>query len=327
MSVSLEYLQRCSVQTGYQVPPLEKIVRLGDMAGDVARHPLLGRVLTLKGGTALNLCFGPPKRLSVDLDFNYTGHRDREKMLVDRQRVEEAVSELARRKGYRVQQSRDAFAGRKFYLVYRSVLGPEERIELDLNFLFRVPIAGTRKGELWQPGELDRPEVRMISLQEIVIGKMLAMLDRGAARDVWDLANLPEPANDVRGLPSFRAWFIALSAILDHPLPTYTLNRLEGLVTQRAVVEQLAPLLSVDAPLRAEDLVKPAWAEISEFLTLKPNESSYIASIERGEVRPDTLFVDDPEAAERLAQHPAVLWKVANVRAHLKRRRPGNSAS
>ena len=36
MSVSLEYLQRCSLQTGYQVPPLEKIVRLGDMAGDVA---------------------------------------------------------------------------------------------------------------------------------------------------------------------------------------------------------------------------------------------------------------------------------------------------
>jgi predicted nucleotidyltransferase component of viral defense system len=327
MSVSQEYLQRCSVQTGYRVPPLEKIVRLGDLAGDVARHPLLGRVLALKGGTALNLCFGPPKRLSVDLDFNYTGHRDREKMLVDRQRVEEAVVELARRKGYRVQLSRNAFAGRKFYLVYRSVLGPEERLELDLNFLFRVPIAATRKGELWQPGELDRPEVRMISLQEIVIGKMLAMLDRGAARDVWDLANLPEPANDVRGLPSFRAWFIALSAILDHPLPTYTLNRLEGLVTQRAVVEQLAPLLSVDAPLRAEDLVKPTWAEISEFLTLKPNESSYIASIERGEVHPEMLFVDDPEAAQRLAEHPAILWKVANVRAHLKKRRPGNSAN
>ena len=327
MSVSLEYLQRCSVQTGYQVPPLEKIVRLGDMAGDVARHPLLGRVLALKGGTALNLCFGPPKRLSVGLDFNYTGHRDREKMLVDRQRVEQAVGELASRKGYRVQLSRNAFAGRKFYLVYRSVLGPEERLELDLNFLFRVPIAGTRRGELWQPGELDRPEVRMISLQEIAIGKMLTMLDRGAARDVWDLANLPEPANDVRGLPSFRAWFIGLSAILDHPLPTYTLNRLEGLVTERAVVEQLAPLLSVDAPPRADNLVKQAWAEISEFLTLKPNEGSYIDSIERGEVRPEMLFMDDPEAAQRLAQHPAILWKVANVRAHVKRRRPGNSGN
>jgi hypothetical protein len=79
MNVSLEYLQRCSAQTGYQVPPLEKVVRLGEMAGDVERHPFLGKVLALKGGTALNLCFGPPKRLSVDLDFELsrTWHRAR----------------------------------------------------------------------------------------------------------------------------------------------------------------------------------------------------------------------------------------------------------
>ena len=320
MNVSLEYLERCSAQTGYPVSPLEKVVRLGEMAGDVARHPFLGSVLALKGGTALNLCFGPPKRLSVDLDFNYTGHRDREKMLADRPRVEQAVAELARRKGYRVQQSRDAFAGRKIYLVYRSVLGPEERIELDLNFLFRVPIAGTEQGELWQPGELDRPKVRMVGLQEIVAGKMLAMLDRGAARDVWDLANLPAPANDAKGLPSFRALFIALAAILDHPLPTYTLSRLKGLVTERTVVEQLAPMLAVDAPPRADDLVKQAWAVHSEFMTLRPNEAAYIASIERGELRPELLFPDDPETAQRMAEHPAILWKVTNVRAHLARR-------
>ncbi len=320
MNVSLEYLERCSAQTGYPVSPLEKVVRLGEMAGDVARHPFLGSVLALKGGTALNLCFGPPKRLSVDLDYNYTGHRDREKMLADRPRVEQAVAELARRKGYRVQQSRDAFAGRKIYLIYRSVLGPEERIELDLNFLFRVPIAGTEQGELWQPGELDLPEVRMVGLQEIVAGKMLAMLDRGAARDVWDLANLPAPANDAKGLPSFRALFIAFAAILDHPLPTYTLSRLKGLVTERTVVEQLAPMLAVDAPPRADDLVKQAWAVLSEFMTLRPNEAAYIASIERGELRPELLFPDDPETAQRIAEHPAILWKVTNVRAHLARR-------
>lgn len=327
MNVSLEYLERCSAQTGYPVPPLEKVVRLGEMAGDVARHPFLGSVLALKGGTALNLCFGPPKRLSVDLDFNYTGHRDREKMLADRPRVEQAVAELAMRKGYRVQQSRDAFAGRKIYLIYRSVLGPEERIELDLNFLFRVPIAGTEQGELWQPGELDRPEVRTVSLQEIVVGKMLAMLDRGASRDVWDLANLPAPANDVKGLPSFRAWFIALAAILDHPLPTYTLSRLKGLVTERAVVEQLAPMLAVDAPPRADDLVKQAWAVLSEFMTLRANEAAYIASIERGELRPELLFPDDREAAQRIAEHPAILWKLTNVRAHLARRAKKHSGA
>ena len=81
MSVSLEYLTQCAAETGYRVEPLEKVVRLGNLAGDIARHPLLGPVLALKGGTALNLCYGPPKRLSVDLDYNYVGEIERRKML------------------------------------------------------------------------------------------------------------------------------------------------------------------------------------------------------------------------------------------------------
>ena len=99
MSVSFQYLERCSAETGFQVDPLEKVVRLGELAANVARHPFLGKVLALKGGTILNLCFGPPRRLSVDLDFNYIGHIEREKMLDDRPRVEAAVAELARRGG------------------------------------------------------------------------------------------------------------------------------------------------------------------------------------------------------------------------------------
>jgi hypothetical protein len=50
MNPSLEFLERCSGETGYQVSSLEKVVRLGEIAGDIARHPLLGEVLALKGG-------------------------------------------------------------------------------------------------------------------------------------------------------------------------------------------------------------------------------------------------------------------------------------
>lgn len=220
MNVSLEYLKRCAHETGYRIEPLEKVVRLGEMAADLKRHPLLGAVLALKGGTAFNLCFGPPRRLSVDLDYNYVGQLDRAAMLKARPEVEQAVADLARRQGYRVQQSADAFAGRKFYLLYRSVLGPEERIEVDLNFLFRMPIAGTEVRELWQPGELDRPSIRVVSLEEILIGKLLALLDRGAVRDAWDVAYPPPSSTEAFHSIFFRRWFIALASILEHPLTT-----------------------------------------------------------------------------------------------------------
>ena len=111
MSVSFEFLQSCSVQTGYAIGPLEEVVRLGEIAADIARHPFLGRALALKGGTAINLLLDSPRRLSVDLDFNYIGHLERDKMLADRPKVEEALVQIASRKAYRTQRSAEAFAG------------------------------------------------------------------------------------------------------------------------------------------------------------------------------------------------------------------------
>ncbi len=61
-----------AASTGFRQETLEKVDRLIGLLDDVNRHPLLSRVLALKGGTALNLGFGPPSRLSVDLDFKET---------------------------------------------------------------------------------------------------------------------------------------------------------------------------------------------------------------------------------------------------------------
>jgi hypothetical protein len=43
---------------------------------------------------------------------------------------------------------------KKIYLIYQSVTGHNDRVEVDLNFLFRLPVAGTTVQEMWQPGEL-----------------------------------------------------------------------------------------------------------------------------------------------------------------------------
>ncbi|HYS04422.1 MAG TPA: nucleotidyl transferase AbiEii/AbiGii toxin family protein [Candidatus Dormibacteraeota bacterium] len=235
MNPSLEYLERCAAETGFQIIPLEKVVRLGEVAADVSRHPLLGEALALKGGTALNLCFGPPQRLSVDLDFNYIAHLERERMLADRPRVERAAADLARRLGYRVQQSADSFAGRKFFLTYRSVLGQDDRIELDMNYLFRLPLAVTETRSVWQPGELDRPHARVVGQTELVVGKVLALLDRFAPRDLWDVAYLPGGVAETTRTPEFRALFIALSAVLERSLTLYGRERIEGRITDRTV--------------------------------------------------------------------------------------------
>ena len=159
------------------------------------------------------------------------------------------------------------------YLEYLSALGPPTRIEVDLNFLFRVPLLGTERRELWQPGDLDRPTIVFVSLQEIVAGKLLALLGRTAARDVYDVAILHDRAGDLLSSTSFRSLFVALSSTLDHPLTRYGRERLDR-VTGSRFEEQVREMLTAEEA------------------------------------------IDLDELANRLASHPAIQWKLVNVRHH-----------
>lgn len=320
MNVSRELLDRLSAETGFQAAALEKVVRLGAFAADVSRHPVLRQALALKGGTALNLGFDRPTRLSVDLDFNYVGRVDRAGMLDARPLVERAIADLGRRAGYQVQQSADAFAGRKLYLRYRSALGADDRIEVDLNFLFRQPLVAVESRRLWQPGAFDRPSVRTVGLAELVVGKVLAMLDRAAARDAWDVANLPEAGRMLLASPAFRPLFLVMAATLPHPLSEYTVTRFSRLVTNRLIDEQLMPML-IDGPRPdASALCRDAWTRVDPLLVLSSAETEFFQEITAGQLRLQLLFGDDDAAIGRLANHPALLWKISNVRAHLERR-------
>ena len=91
MKLSVEYLEKLSAETGFQIAALEKVIRLGELASGINGHPFLMKNLILKCGTALNLGFGKPGRLSVDLDYNYIGKIDREDMIRERPVVEQAV--------------------------------------------------------------------------------------------------------------------------------------------------------------------------------------------------------------------------------------------
>lgn len=286
------------------------------MAGEIGRHPLLSKVLVLKGGTALNLAYGPPQRLSVDLNFNYVGALERERMLEERARVERALDERAQRAGYRVQRSADSFAGRKLFLHYRSVLGPEDRIEVDVNYLLRLSLGEPRVGELWQPGELDRPRLSIVGDEELVIGKPCALLDRCAARDVWDVAHLRPQVAAAPGLPAFRGRFLALDATLDHPPDTYTERRLAERATQREVDEQLVPLLAAGAKVHAVELVGAAWSRLAPLLALTREERAFVERLHQGELDSSPLFPGDAQEAERPAAHPAWQWKAQNARSH-----------
>lgn len=318
MNLSAEHIAGLATETGFRPETLEKVIRLGEFAADVGRHPLLSRVLALKGGTALNLMFGAPARLSVDLDYNYIGQEDRTGMQSDRPEVERAIVIIGEGQGYRVQQSRDAHAGRKIYLSYTSSAGTRDRIEVDLNFLFRIPLGKVTTRPLWQPPGVACPDVRVVPLEELFAGKLRATLDRAMPRDLFDTIRLPGYGAGLWDSQQLRRVHVALAATLPRPLYQYGQDRFER-VTDRSIEQQLAPMLHADEQPVASELKAQAWSVMKPLVTLDEAEREYIDRVHAGELSPELLFPDDEDMANRLARHPALLWKIENVRRHLSK--------
>jgi len=54
MNLSRDVLLRLADASGFREVTLEKVIRLSEVLGDIARHPLLASALVLKGGTWLS---------------------------------------------------------------------------------------------------------------------------------------------------------------------------------------------------------------------------------------------------------------------------------
>ena len=313
-------LLRLAEKTGYRIDTLEKVIRLAELLSEIDRHPLLEDCLVLKGGTALNLCFGAPHRLSVDLDFNFIGAADRQQMLEDRPLVEQAVDAIGRSQGYAVQQSAESHASRKHYLSYRRLSDAlSDRLEVDVNYLHRVCLLPTQRGRIWRGGDETGPQVALLSWPEIAAGKLVALLDRAATRDAWDAARLPSLSAEVWPPKHLRPVFIALAGTLPRPLYEYDQKRLDR-IRDEDVTRLLHPMLLPNDRPGANELREASWAVLEPLLSLTEPERDFCERLQTGELRPELIFPANSDLADRVRHHPALRWKARNAREHSKER-------
>lgn len=315
MTPSRETLLRLAAETGFQPRALEIVMRLGSVLAGIGQDEILGPRLLLKGGTALNLAAADPPRLSVDLDFNDIGAPEREQLERDRPVLAARLERIAARAGYTIQRSPRAHAGQKFYFAYPSALGGPGRIQVDLNYLARVPLLPPETGSLWSPGGA-RIACRTVSFAELVAGKLLALVDRTAARDLYDVATLAARATSPASASEKRV-FIALAGTLKRPLFDYRVERLAR-VEEADLRANLAPLLRSGQHLAIDGMTRAATEFVAPLLDLDDAEREYTERIQVGELVPELLFPDDEAIADRLRRHPALLWKAENARRYAR---------
>ncbi len=316
---TLGQLQRAASETGFPADGLEKVLNLLRLLDGFRTHPYLKTRLALKGGTALNLFEFDVPRLSVDIDLNYVGAADRETMLAERPEVERAIEAVCARQDLRVKRVPAEHAGGKWRLGYDRTAGGTGTLELDLNFVLRVPLWPVAlRDSRTLAGETARA-VPVLDVHELVGGKLAALFGRTAARDVFDAYGLLGRADlDPARL---RLAFVAYGAMNRRDWRTVSIEELR--LDPKGAERMLLPLLRAGvAPPRSEvaawteALVERTRERLAAVLPLRDHERTFLdALLDLGEVRPE-LLTDDLPLQARLREHPALHWKAQNVRAH-----------
>lgn len=314
MTANLPLIRSIAATQRFQAETVEKVLRLKQILVELERHPALKGKLVLKGGTALNLFYIDLARLSADIDLNYVGQVEREAMLSERPFTVKAVEQICGALGYQLQRVTDDYALTAWTLRYQNHAGRPDHVQIEINFLYRVCA---------QPSQVrtasrfrDEPECSFpaLAIEELLAGKITAMIDRQHPRDLYDLYRVKKE-NKPHDSDMLRKLVVLFGSRLPHDLRTYTLDRCER-VLAADVGNLLYPLPRAnDRPSAVDmlDSVRPilAWALSPE------TEVPYLEAMAAGRYEPELLFPDHPEMAERVRQHPAMLWKAANVAQHL----------
>jgi len=165
---------------------VEKVLHLLNLLNALNSHPFLKGKWVLKGGTALNMFIFDLPRLSVDIDLNYIGALDREEMRAGRIKFEQAFQAVFSREGFRIKKVPDEHAGGKWQLRYKSFTGQSGNLEVDLNYMFRQPLWNILFADSHRLGDFLSVNIPILDLHELAAGKLVALLARGQARDLFD---------------------------------------------------------------------------------------------------------------------------------------------
>ena len=303
--------------TGFKADVIEKVFQLLNLLNKLNSHPFLKGKFALKGGSALNLFVFNIPRLSVDIDLNYIGAIEREKMLADRPKVEKAVQAVFSREGFTVKRKPVEHAGGKWRLSYQSFEGLSGNLEVDLNFMFRQPLWDIQSVDSHTIGDFRATNIPIVDIHELAAGKLCALLARQQARDLFDSHQLlnHEDLEQKR----LRLAFVVYGAMNRKDWRTVSLQDVD--LADDELSRQLLPLLRIrsaegdKSPASyGKRLVKECRDRLSVVLPFSDSETEFLnLLLDKGEIVP-SLLTSDKDLQERISRHPLLEWKALNVR-------------
>lgn len=317
MRISPEKLSAESKSTGFRPDMLEKVAYILNLVNAIHSHPFLKDKLILKGGTALNLFVFDVPRLSVDIDLNYVGNVDRDGMLKERPKIEQSVQAVFSREGFMVRRIPEEHAGGNWSLRYQSAAGQMGNLELDINFMFRLPLWNVKMLDSNPVGAWRAKGIPVLDRHELAAGKLSALLSRKQARDLFDCHRIFNINNldKVR----LRTAFVVYGAMNRRDWRTISVD--DVYFNPSELIRQLVPMLRIDTIKKwgtsteyGQILMKECRHSLSILLPYTKDEKQFLdLLLDKGEIDP-SLLTEDTMLQDRIRRQPLLEWKALNVR-------------
>ena len=316
MRLSPETLAAEAETTGFRPDVLEKAIQLLDLLEAIQSHPFLRGKLALKGGTALNLFVFDVPRLSVDIDLNYVGAVDREAMLEERPRVEEAMQAVFSRQDLGIRRIPQDHAGGKWSLRYPTAAGQSGRIDVDINYMYRVPLWPTTTMDSHALGGWRATGIPLVDIHELAAGKVAALLARRRARDLFDTRLVL--AMPILNRARLRTAFVVYGAMDRRDWRTVSVD--DVAFDPAELSSQLVPGLRIggvpdlEAVGYGKSLVDECREALDALLPLNDAERAFLDLLLDEGIIDATLLTCDGVLQERIQAQPLLEWKAQNVR-------------
>ena len=309
------FLEQKAAETGFIRDNLEKVYRLIDILDFINGTPLLSDHLVLKGGTAINLTIFDLPRLSVDIDLDFCKSCDKNEMMEARERISSVLQRYMNASGYtqnlRKERSVHSLDSRVFY--YQSTGGNRDNIKIEINYSMRCHILPIRRytGTISTiDSDLD---IHTLDPVELFGSKIKALLERTAARDLYDIHNMirehiinEDEMNMLRKCVLFYRT-VGCTGMFSERI---SLDEIHNM-SYHKIRQTLIPVLRKREKIDLDQIKSEVSSFLETLLVFTPDEEEYINEFLLGNYHPELLF-DDEELLKRIRNHPMAIWKTRN---------------
>ena len=302
-------------QYGFLTASYEKMSRLTDILRFINESDELKELLALKGGTAINLTVFNLPRLSVDIDLDFTENLTREETGAKRDRINELLERYMAAEGYvKHGKSKQTHILDSYVYSYTNVAGNLDNIKVEINYSLRAHalpavIITARTSEVFVPFP-----VRTLAPVEIFASKIVALCDRAAARDLYDLNNMIYydlfDETDLELLRKVAVFYLAVAG--DVEARGFSAERISG-ITAYKIRTELRPMIRSAERFDLQAAHDRVSAFMVEWMALTENETEFLNQFAKGEYAPSLLF-EDSGIVKCIESHPMVLWRLRHIR-------------